>query len=180
MISNIITTDDELDLITYLVDNGLNLDIHIRELMLITINDDFPDTMEYFIKLGYDIHYDDKFLLFYSAYIGHIWCVRILLANGANIHARNDSILSYSKKNIPQHLIIDNKPKYHNWTIIDKILIDADVYVNSYKPIFYRCIKNPKIDRDFLTLLLEFGIDLNSEFDDEIMITSLYIFEIMV
>lgn len=180
MISNIITTDDELDLITYLVDNGLNLDIHIRELMLITINDDFPDTMEYFIKLGYDIHYDDEFLLFYSVYMSHIWCVRILLANGADIHARNNSILSYSKQNIPEHLLVDNKPRYDNRTIIDKILIEAGAYVPNYKPIFCRCIKNRTINRDFLTLLLEFNIDLNSRFDDEIIITDLYIFEILV
>jgi ankyrin repeat protein len=159
---------DDITSIAYLIDSGLDISTYIRELMYLVVSKDYVNTFIYLIKLGYDIHYDNEYLLFYGAHNGHSKCVKILLENGADINARTKSILSYNA--IPT--------RWKKQSIIDKILIEHGAITHNYHSILCRYIASLRdipLDKGYFIYLLELGIDLNSKFNDDY-----YIFEAII
>jgi ankyrin repeat protein len=166
--SLIIADDGNLDTFIYFVDNGLNLEAYFKELSVLCIVHTCPKTLEYFIKLGLDIHFDDELLLVYACRRSNIECVKLLLSHGAN----TDSILSfggsrllkYNKYYKTIHMSI-----HDNWLQIINILIEHGAIIYDPTYIFYIYLNefnHWKDDRIFI-LSLEHGIDFNTMYNDK-------------
>ena len=168
--------DDGLEVITHLINNGLDVHNYLHDLILYAIGNNCLCTMKYFINLGADIHFKNDFLLFYSAYMGNTECVEILLEFGANIHADNDSILLFDKNKIPKklrnsHTAIFMLPGRKKWFSIAKILIKAGATVIDPEYLFCLCVENLiycPMDEELFVYLLDFGIDFNAKINYKI------------
>lgn len=184
-----ISDDDAgMDIIIYLVDNGLNISTYITDLILTAVDMNRPIMLSYYIKMGADIHFQNDLLLFYSAYRGYIECVEILLENGANIHANNDSILLFSTRiNIPEHMLADDEDRDHheikNYFKIANILIKAGAVSNNYASVFCSLVLNlicTPFDKELFTYLLDQNINLSEKIDIQSLPLTEYIFELVV
>jgi hypothetical protein len=190
-IENIIKfNSDNLNIITYLVDMGLDMSNYIPDLMFVTIGYEQIHILKFFMELGTNIHFDDELLLFYSAYNGRAPAVEFLLENGADVHVKNDSILLFEKSKIPQYILDKYDVRYitpslQNRYVIDKLLIKYGAITDDYKYIFcryIRYIKSNLIDMEYLTYLLDKHIDLNTKFNDDMFqsLHEFYIFEAVI
>jgi len=183
-IKNIIINEDaNLNIIIYLVENGLIMNDYFDNLMIHTINTNCPQTAKYLISLGADIHFDDNLLLFCACKIGNIKFVELLLEYGA---IANDSILLFVETDLTKYdndeLYIQNG--YHNWFKIAKILIKHGAIITDPKYLFciYLCrLLQTPMDEELFTILLDLGIDLNTRVDFRITgKTNKYILESVV
>lgn len=166
--SLIVPDDGNLDTFIYFVDNGLNLEAYFNELSVLCIVYTCPKTLEYFIKLGLNIHFDNELLLVYACRRSNIECVKLLLAYGAN----TDSILSfggtrlleYNKYYKTIHMSI-----HDNWLQIINILIEYGAIINDPTYIFYIYLKefNHWRDDSLFILSLEYGIDFNTLYSNK-------------
>lgn len=182
--------DSGMDIIIYLVDNGLDISTYITDLILTAVDMNKPNMLSYYIKLGADIHFQNDLLLFYSAYRGYIECVEILLENGADIHADNDSILLFSTRiNIPEIMFEDDEDRDHgeltNNFKIANILIKAGAISTDYASVFCSLVLNlicTPFDKELFTYLLDQNINLSEKIDSDITILPCteYIFELVV
>jgi ankyrin repeat protein len=182
--------DFGMDIIIYLVDNGLDISEYVTDLILAAVDMNRPIMLSYYIKMGVDIHFQNDLLLFYSAYRGYIECVEILLENGADVHADNDSILLFSVRiNIPVEMFEDDEDRNHdeikNHFKIANILIKAGAISNNYAAVFCSLVLNLiciPFDKELFTYLLDQNINLSEKIDSDIQSLPLteYIFELVV
>jgi hypothetical protein len=68
-------------------------------------------TLKILLDDGADIHADDDYALRWGSYMGHFEVVKFLVENGANIHAENDDALRWAKT---------QEIRYYLNSIIDK------------------------------------------------------------
>jgi ankyrin repeat protein len=161
--------DGNLSIIKYMVDNGLDLSTNLFQLILHAISQDCLLTVEYFISLGTDIHYDDDYLLYYCCATGKPKIVQILIDNGANIHCDKGRLLQFP--GIISNTIHSYPSKHFE---IANILIKAGVGVVS--PIltlylYIHVLPHCPMDEKLFVYLLDSCPDLNSEFHPELVIS---------
>lgn len=161
--------DTNLDIIKFIMENGYCS--CLNKAMTYAIGYDCPMTLKYFINSGADIHFDNESLLWLSINRGNMECVEILLENGANVHANDNSILLFSDAKT-------NKLIYENAFIIAKKLIAYGAYITNPTDIFYLYITkfNCPFDPELFMHLLDCGIN----FDEKPTSGDRYILEIVV
>lgn len=150
------------DIVIFLIVHGLDISDYITKILIDSIFFDSPKILEYLILFGADIHSDDK-LLHYAAKSGSIECIKILLKFGIDINTDNESILLYMDRHQPTN-------SNHMWFSIAKLLIQSGAIVTD--PTYIFCSYAKKIgeleyDEELFTLLLELGIDFNTQNDSK-------------
>lgn len=170
--------DDDLQLIIYLVENGLNIWDYMNNILIYIIECGHNIILEYFISLDVDINFRNGELLFVAYQKGSIECLKMLLKNNINIGSDN-----YISKFIA--LELSKYSSYHNWIAIVKILLDHGIIIDDPYNIFCWYVSNIQkcgFDLELLTLILNCGIDLDNKMHSSPVLSfkKFYILEIIV
>ena len=183
-IMNLMSETDliDLDIIIFLVDNGIDISNYIDKLILHAINNAINSAsvehVIYFINMGVDIHIHDDIFLFFAVERNEIKIVKLLLDNGADIHARNNSILSFNKEKLRDyvtrffmdsdgvdHIFINRLYFENNENKLDvfKYLVNNGAIISEPNDIhaYYKHTLHGSIDEEVLIYFLDLGCDLN-------------------
>lgn len=151
--------DGDLQLIIYLVDNGLNIWDYMNDILIYIIECGYNIILKYFISLGADINFANGELLFVAYRKGSIECLKILLKNNINIGSDN-----YISKFIA--LELTGYTIYHNWVAMVKILLGYGIIIDGPYNLFCWYVSNIqkcRFDLELFTLILNCGIDLDNK-----------------
>lgn len=162
-----------LDVISYLIESKLDITSYAFELLIYAIFRNNSQILSYIIKLDYDyIHKYNDFLLYFASNQGKVDIVKLLLDLGADIHANNDSILSFFEGNFEDKYVENDnyvpliKTCYHsNWGLVTKILLKNGAITNDINYVFSTAIYNSILDKELLDMFLNLGADINGEID---------------
>lgn len=157
--------------IIYLIESGLDISTYMFELFLYAIVQNNIELALYFIKLNSDlVSIEDNISLFLASYIGSIDIVQILLDNGADVHARNDSILvSFDRdfRNSIAKILPDMEMyRYGRYSSnIPKIIVllikNGAIFNDPGYALSIIAIKEYGTDEELLDMILKSGIDIN-------------------
>lgn len=167
-LSDILCFDNNLHIIKYMVDNGLDLSTNLFHLILHAISQECLLTVEYFISLGADIHYNDDYLLYHCCVTGKPKIVQMLIDNGANIHCDKGMLLQFPS--ITSHTI--HAYPYTHFEIAN-ILIKAGLgVINPILTLYFyiHVLPHCPMDEKLFIYLLDSCPDLNTEFHSELVI----------
>jgi hypothetical protein len=166
---------DSLTVMTYLIENGLDISIYLNNLALHAVVYQNVNMITYFINSGADIHFDDNILLFCACKVGEIKIIELLLELGAH----HDEILLFIKKDYSKY-IYDGLN--YGWSpekicAIVKILFTHNPTI--INPSYVFCVYanytryNKHIIEELFRIFLDYGIDFNFKYK------SLYILEFL-
>lgn len=149
--------------IIHLIENGLDISEYLYEFLSLCVYRS-TNMLKYFINMGIDADTLNK-LLPKACESGNFERVELLLANGADIHYNNNSILNF--------IYTDSSVKHSNknWFNVTKLLIKNGAITNNiiYTFCAYICkISICGFDEELFTYFLELGIDVNSKFDMDV------------
>lgn len=174
-IQSIIHNKDNLNVITYLIENGLDIMHCINDVILYSVIYKDLNMIKFFINLGADIHFDNDILLYCACKMGEIEIITLLLELGAY----DDNILLFIEKDYSKYkywqLDTESPPKKlceivkllltYNSTIINPSYVFC-VYANYNKHSKY-------IEEELFRIFLDYRIDFNFKYK------SLYILEFL-
>lgn len=164
--SLIIENDVNLNTLIYFMDHGLKLNEYFKDLSVICIIMNCPKTLEYFIELGLDIHFDNELLLVLSCRRSDTKCVKLLLSYGAHtdliLSFGGNRLLEYNKYYKTIHMT-----DHTNWLQIIMILIEHGAMINDPTYLFYiyHGEFNYWNDDYIFVILLEHGVDFNTTYN---------------
>ena len=120
---NCLNSDDiiwisDINIIICLVDNGLDILPYVDKLILCAILRHNLSLLQYYcVNFSVDIHIYDGLFLFFAVKYGGIESVKLLLDLGADIHANDNRILAFSKK----ELYPSTRTHFHGSGLYNKI-----------------------------------------------------------
>jgi len=153
-------TNTTLDIITLLVDCGLDISSNLNKLATGATICGLLDLLKYFIRLGADIHTDNDLLLIYATGFRHMNIVIFLLDCGVNICAPDNLVLNFfelDRKKITRSIF----GKYKMSSNSDNLLC---------LPMFKFLIKNGAMLADALDMFLSYAIDRDYPVDEELFL----------
>ena len=163
---------DDINIVTYLVDLGLNIVDYLDKLMICAIDNDNIELVTYYINMGCDVHSHNELFLFYAVDASNIEIIKLLLDVGADIHGRNNSILLFSKDDLYNEIEIvmedrqifksDKRTSENDICKIFNLLLDRGAVITDPQNIYdyVKCMKM-EINENILNHFLEAGLDLN-------------------
>lgn len=159
--SIISTCDINLNIIKYLVENGLELNKYFDQLLVYTVTHKCYLTMAYLIDLGANINIEDGLILYHACRLGSVECVNRILDLGTNMYTGNLLFVGYA----PLTYTLQNG----NWFEIAKKLLRHGAQIND--PMYIFCLYTSRLagcayDSELFTYFLDnLIIDLNGKFD---------------
>jgi ankyrin repeat protein len=155
--------ENNLDIVIYLVNNGLNLDNKFNTLLLYSVTNNCLLTLQYLISLGADIHFENDLLLLYACKCNRINLVELLLQYEFN----DKKFLLFIETDLsPYRLIygINVKYDYSNYFLIADKLIKNGFTIDNPTLAFCAYVKYASycvIEEDVFIYFLEQGVDFN-------------------
>lgn len=171
----------DLDIIIFLVENGIDIATHLDKLILHSINSNSIESVKYFINMVTDIHIRNELFLFFAVERCHIEIIKLLLENGADIYSRNNSILLFNKYNVQNEIseminhmnintaFVHDNEFTNNRLVVFKYLIKMGAMItephNFHRYYLHWCT----IDEECLIYFLDAGLDLNKRINAKIV-----------
>lgn len=175
--------NDNLNIIAYLIDNGVDMHNYINELLLVCINRNCINIMKYLLPLGSDIHFENDLLLFYSANLGKIKFVELLVEFGFH----NDDILLFVEMDLFKYFKMypEIQVSYNdkNRLEIAKILIKNGINLTNPRYVcclYLVCAEWWNYNEELFIYFLDYNFDLNIPIKLNTAICEVYILEVAV
>jgi hypothetical protein len=172
---------DDPEVIAYLLDNGINIDIN--QLLIVCINENCLNIMKYLLPLGSDIHFLNDFLLFYVAQQGKIKFVELLL----EYSFFNNDILLFVEMNpfeyYKRYPDLQFTGKCQNCLEIVNILIKSGINLTDPAYVccaYLFCTELWHGNEELFTYFLNYNFDLNMPVKLKHASCDLYILELAV
>lgn len=174
-IQSVIHNKDNLNVITYLIENGLDIMHCINDVILYSVIYKDLNMIKLFISLGADIHFDNDILLYCACKMGEIEIIALLLELGSF----DDNILLFIEKDYSKYKYwqVDTPlPPKKLCEIVKLLLTYNSTIIN---PSYIFCVyanynKHSKyIEEELFRIFLDYGIDFNFKYK------SLYILEFL-